>query len=117
MSIRHHPRKSLRIRATTLRAWFNANLKEYARDIAAHGADCGFPCITYTSDTACIFDRFEDEIWDMAVDDARELGYANVCAMIASFKRSDMIETYDSFRNLMVWYACEKLAGELADEV
>jgi hypothetical protein len=32
-----------------------------ARDIAEHGADCGFRCITYTSGMVCIFDRFEDE--------------------------------------------------------
>jgi hypothetical protein len=116
MPVRHRTRKSLRIRATTFRAWFSANLKSYARDIAAHGADCGFPCITYTSDTICIFDRFADEIWDMAVEDAQDLGDANVCAMIANFRRSDMIESYGAFRNLLVWYACEKLARELDDE-
>jgi hypothetical protein len=32
----------------------NANLKHRARDIAEHGADCGFPCVTYT---ACLILR------------------------------------------------------------
>jgi hypothetical protein len=43
--------KTMIIRAKTFRAWFKANLQESARDIASHGADCGFPCITYTCET------------------------------------------------------------------
>lgn len=48
----------------------------------------------------------------MAVADAEDMGYANVAEMIASFKRSDMLGYFASFKNLMVWYACEKLAHE-----
>jgi hypothetical protein len=109
-------KKPLRIRAKDFRAWFNANLRGYANDIASHGADGGFPCITYTCDAVCIFDRFEDEIWEMAVQDAGELGFKNACDMIASFTRADMIEQIDSFKNLMVWYACERTARELIKE-
>jgi hypothetical protein len=84
------------------------------RDIAEHGADCGFPCITYTSDTICIFDRFEDEIWDMAVEEAESLGCKNVAGMIAGFRRHDMLDNIGTFKNLMVWFACGKLAREIA---
>ena len=51
----------------------------------------------------------------MAVEDAEELGYKNVAAMVAEFARSDMLSSIDSFKNLMVWYACEKLAQQLTD--
>lgn len=95
--------------------WFKANLRQYAQDIASHGADCGFPYITYTADTVEIFDKFANEIWEMAVEDAEDLGYKNVTAMIAEFNRSDMLSDFDSFKNLMVWYACEKLAHQLID--
>lgn len=101
------------IRARNFRAWFNANLRASARDIANNGADCGYPCITYTSDTIKIFDRFEDEIWEMAVDDAEQLGCKNVAEMIAGFRRDDMLANIATFKNLMVWYACETLAREL----
>lgn len=104
------------IRARSFRAWFNANLRESAHDIAKHGADCGYPCITYTSDTIKIFDRFEDEIWEMAVDDAYQLGCKNVAEMIAGFRRDDMLGDIGRFKNLMVWYACEKLAQESHDD-
>ncbi|MCK1427439.1 hypothetical protein [Bradyrhizobium sp. 87] len=33
----------------------------------------------------------------MAVDDAEQLGCANVCAMIAEFKRADMMERRRTF--------------------
>ena len=76
------------IRAKNFRSWFNANLRASARDLASHGADAGFPCITYTSDTVKIFDRFGDEIWNMAVEQADDLGCKNVCEMIAGFNQS-----------------------------
>lgn len=114
MAYRSPQRKSLRIRAKDFRSWFNATLKQQARDIAEHGADCGFPCITYTADTICIFDRFEDEIWDMAVEEAESLGCKNVADMIAGFRRDDMLQDIGTFKNLMVWFACEKLAREIA---
>jgi hypothetical protein len=105
--------RSTPIRAKDFRAWFRNNLKDYARDIANHGADAGYPWITYTADTVRLFDRFGDEIWDMAVQDADDMGHKNVAEMIAGFSRADMLEGLDQFKNLMVWYACEKLAREM----
>jgi hypothetical protein len=102
------------IRAKNFRSWFNANLKADARDIAGHGADAGFPRITYISDTVKIFDRFGDEIWNMAVEEASELGCKNVAEMIAGFRRSGMLDDLATFKNLMVWFACETLAREIA---
>lgn len=103
------------LRAKTFAGWFNANLRDNAKDIAAHGADCGFPNISYTRDTVKLFDKFGDEIWEMAVQDAEELGEKNVAAMIAGFSRADMLTGLDQFKNLMVWYACEKLSREITD--
>jgi len=101
------------IRSKSFQNWFEANLNEYAQDIASHGADAGYPHITYTSHTVKIFDKFADEIWSMAVEDAEAMGYNNVAAMIAEFGRSDMLHSIDCFKNLMVWYACEKFAQQL----
>jgi hypothetical protein len=100
------------IRAKNFRSWFNANLRDYAKDIASHGADCGYPFISYTSDTVKIFAKFAHEIWDMAVEEASDLGCRNACEMISAFRRSDMINDIDQFKNLMVWFACEKVAHE-----
>jgi hypothetical protein len=98
---------------TTFREWFTENLSDYAADIARHGADAGYPHITYTSDCVKVFDQFADEIWERACDDADNMGNRNVCEMIAGFSRSDMLGSYDQFRNLMVWYMCEEVARGL----
>lgn len=100
------------IRAKTFRAWFNANLKDRAADIANHGADGGYPCITYTSDCCRIFDHFAEEIWEMIAQDADDFGHKSTAEFIAGFRRADMCADWDSFRTLLVWYACEKVARE-----
>lgn len=100
----------------TFKAWFKENLWEYASDIANHGADAGFPHITYTTDTVKLFDQYGDEIWEMAVNMADDMGDKNVAAMIAGFQRSDMLSTLDQFKNLMVWFACEELARDYERE-
>lgn len=107
----NHPNRS-RIRQSDFRAWFRARLGESAEDIARHGADAGFPHITYTRDCVRIFDRFADEIWEMAVDEAEALGCKNVAALIAGFNRADMLADFDQFKNLLVWFACEQVARE-----
>lgn len=100
----------------TFRAWFKEHLSESARDIANHGADAGYPHISYISDTVKIFDQYGDEIWDMAVTSADEMGCKNVAEMIAGFGRSDMLCSLDQFKNLMVWFACEELARDYENQ-
>lgn len=100
----------------TFRDWFAANLGEYRNDIAAHGADAGYPHISYTADCVALYDRFCDEIWEMAVKEAEEYGAANVCEFMAGFNRADMMTTLDQFKNLLVWFACETVASEEQEE-
>ena len=65
------------IRANTFRQWFKANFSaSQIRDIAKYGADAGWNHLTYTSDYIKIFDKFSNEIWEMAAEDAKLLGYA-----------------------------------------
>jgi hypothetical protein len=106
----------MNIQYESFKDWFEENLHEHIEDIALHGADAGYPAITYIADTVKVFNEFENEIWDMAVEDAEAMGYKNVAAMIAEFGRSDMLYSINCFKNLMVWYACEKFAQQLTDD-
>ena len=98
---------------STFKDWFTENLSESAHDIASHGADCGFPHITYTSDTVEIYDKFESDIYDMLNQEADDMGYDNVEAMIATFGRADMLSWPEGRKHLLVWFACERLAHEM----
>jgi hypothetical protein len=98
---------------TKFNDWFKENLTESAKDISEHGADAGYPCITYTSDTVEIYDKFESDIYEMLNDDADDMGYDNVESLISTFGRSDMLSWPEGRKNLLVWYACERRAHEL----
>lgn len=99
----------------SFREWFEENLGESAEDIANFGADSGFPHITYTREAAELFDRFGHDIWEMAYEMAESLGEKSVPAMVAGFRRADMADSLDGFKNLMVWFACEQIAREMVD--
>lgn len=92
----------------TFSDWFKDNLNDYAEDISNHGADAGFPCITYTSDCVALYNRFESDIWDMLREDADDMGLKSPVHLIAMFQRIDMASTPEGFKNLLVWYACER---------
>jgi len=96
--------------------WFDENLAESASDIANHGADCGFPCITYTTDCVDLYNEFEDEIYDALNDDAENMGYGNIEEMVSKFSRSDMLSTPEQRKNLLLWYMVERRAHEIEDE-
>ncbi len=99
----------------TFRHWLVNNLADSLEDIVNHGADAGYGCITYTRDCVELFDTYGDEIWSLAVEQAEELGYKSVLAMIADFRRVDMASSLDEFKNLMVWFAAEEYARQLVD--
>lgn len=104
------------LRAKTFRKWFDANLKESANDIVNHGADGGYPGITYYRDTCKLYDKYQDEIWEWLVDDAEAFGAKNVFEFIASWGGARFVGTSDQFKNLVIWYAAEKIAREYEDK-
>ncbi len=95
--------------------WFDENLSAAARDISEHGADCGWPHISYTSDCVNLYDRFEDEIYDALNDDAESMGYGNVEEMISNFGRADMLSWPEGRKNLLLWFMVERRAHELVN--
>lgn len=100
-------------RAKSFRAWMKNNFtKGELRDLANHGADTGWQGLTWTKDTVELFDKYGEEIWDMAYEDAQDYGAANTLAFVAGFNRVDMADNLDGFKNLMVWYAAERIARE-----
>lgn len=106
----------------SFKTWFNKNLKDSARDIAAHGADAGYSGIIYYDETTRLYNRFKGDIWEMLKECADSCGYSNTMELIASFNRKDMVEDYlstgkldDSAKQLLVWFACEELSHQYED--
>jgi len=106
----------MRIRAKTFRDWMKANFtKGELRELAQHGAEAGWHGLTYYAETAALYRRFADEIWDALVEDAEECGYQNVFEFIATFRGAD-VANREQVENLLVWYMAERTAQELAED-
>ena len=105
------------IRAKNFEAWMKRNLsKGQLKDLAAHGADAGWPGLTYYKDTCKLYEKYKDEIWEWLLEDAEECGQS-VFEMIAGFGGAKDVGSCDQFENLMVWYAAERVAREQTDSV
>ena len=99
------------------RAWLMDTLDpEQIEDLAGHGADAGWPGLTYTSECVELFERFEGEIREALNEDTEAFGYESPEAFVATFRRSDMLWDEDSRRNLLVWYLAVRTAHEITDE-
>ena len=102
----------------TFRAWLTETLDpEQIEDLAGHGADAGWPGLTYTSDCVELFERFEGEIREALNEDAEAFGYDSPEAFVATFGRSDMLWSEDGRKTLLAWFMAERTAHEITEEV
>ncbi len=77
-------------------------------NIANHGAQGGYPAISYYSDTCAFYNANKDDIWELATDQADEFGNDNAMQMIGQFAGAKNVGSCDQFENLMCWYAAEE---------
>ena len=102
-------------RHKTFKAFMKTRLADYLDDIANHGADAGYPCLTYYTDTVKLYKKYEQEIWELATQEAEGLGRKNAFEMIADFRYAEGVTDFETMANLMVWYAAEHYAQELTN--
>ncbi|WP_162913359.1 hypothetical protein [Rhodospirillaceae bacterium SYSU D60014] len=97
----------------TFRDWFNRHLSSHACGIVNDGMDSYASLIPNHSR---LFNRFAPEIWSTAAKDAERAGYDNVFEYIARWRCADKVAEWPDVETLMVWYACERAAREVAGE-
>ena len=96
--------------------WLKSNLDaDQLKDLASHGADAGWPGLTYYSETCEAYERFKSEIWKALLEDADEFGCKSVFDMISNFGGAASVSCVEHFENLMVWYMAERTARNLDD--
>ena len=84
-------------------------------DIYNHGADAGYPYLSYYHDTNLLYDHYEEEIWDALEEDADSMG-ESILGMISNFGRADSISDNATLKNLLTWYMAERVAREVIEE-
>ena len=107
---------TLIIRSKTLEGWVKANLRENLADIAQYGCQAGFPGISYYTDTVKLYDHFSEDIWKMLEEDADSLGEKNILSMIAGFNGAGAVENDWTWKNMLIWYAVERIAQAAGDK-
>jgi hypothetical protein len=101
------------------------SFKDYAPDVANHGADAGFPGFIYYSDTLAFTNRHMTAILAYAKEQANELDCSGAYSMIASFgvfrgddvTADDVIEAlhddehdlHTGVLNVLAWYMLEEV--------
>jgi hypothetical protein len=85
------------------------------KGICTNGMVSGFRNLIYYKDTCAFHDLYEEEIWQMLWDDKEEQGLDSIPDLIASFRGKE-VGGMDQFKNLLCWYAVEKVCFDLSNE-
>lgn len=93
-----------------MRRQFNHN--ELA-DLSNYGAVCGFGGLIYYHETAALYNQYHEEIWEMLEEDRQSFGMNTCSEVIASFNGAKDVVSDEQYKNLLVWYAAERIAYEL----
>lgn len=100
----------------TIKEWVKENYEpEEIKQVTEHGLVSGIGCLIYYKDTCAFHDKFESEIWDMLGNDAEEHGYT-IIELIKHFNGQKDVGSMDQFKNMLCWYAVEKVCDEIVRE-
>ena len=86
------------------------------KDISTHG--CGGGVISeliYYDDTVKFYNDHEEEIWDELSNMAEDLGQT-IPFMISNFRGCKNVDSAKTFKNLLAWWICERIARRISDE-
>ncbi len=82
-------------------------------DICNHGAQNSFGGLIYYTETTALYDRYCNDIWDMLYEDCNQFGLTSCLELISSFNGAKEVNTEEQFKNLLVWYATERVVFEI----
>ena len=85
-------------------------------ELATYGAQNGFMGLIYYHETSALYDQYHDEIWSILEQDREEEGIQTCLDIIASFNGGKNVASDEQYKNLLVWYAAEKIAFELTED-
>jgi hypothetical protein len=82
-------------------------------DLCNHGAQNGFSGLTYYSETTVLYNQYHDDIWNMLEEDREAFGMDTCSELIASFHGAKDVGSEEQHKNLLIWYAAERIAFEI----
>jgi len=82
-------------------------------DLCNYGAQGGFHGLIYYSETTALYDQYHDDIWEMLEEDRESFGMQTCPELIASFNGAKEVGSDMQLKNLLVWYAAERIANNI----
>jgi len=96
---------------TNFEKWFDENLADYSDRLSESGAINGtIPHLSLTQECVELYNQFEEDIWLILINSAKEYGYQNVLELLIDFKYDNMLDNLNDFKTMLIWLTCEKLA-------
>lgn len=100
----------------TFKQWMNKNFNSNElQEIGEKGADLGWNGITYYSETSKLYDRYEDEIWQVLATMADDAGFDGPVEFLCSCRYAREAMTPDQFKTSVVWLTAEYYAVEISN--
>lgn len=86
------------------------------KDLSYGGCSSGMvSSLIYYSETTRFYGTYKEEIWELAEEQAQELGHKNALEMISNF--NGYRDGATQFENIMAWYSFEETARSVANEL
>lgn len=102
---------------STIREYVQENFEPSTiKDITEHGMVSGFGQLIYYKDTCAFYDSYETEIWDMLEEDRDSHGFNATFDLIATFNGQRNVGSMHQFKNMLCWYAVERVCNDLIEE-
>ena len=100
-----------------IKEWVIENYeRESIEDIVKHGciSGCASGLVTY-DETIKFHDEHEEEIWGMLYEDAEGQGLT-IMGLIGQFNGQKDVGSMSQFKNLLAWYAVERVCFDIVNE-
>lgn len=81
-------------------------------DITKYGCGGGIGGFIYYTETTAFHDEFEDQIWELLYEDSEDQGIT-IIELIAALNGQKDVGSMAQFKNLLCWYAVERVAYEM----
>lgn len=75
------------------------------------------PGLIYYHETIAFYDKFKDEIWEIAYDFYKDCEASNLLECLGSLHGAKQVYGEDQFKNFMCWFAVDWVSREIVEDM
>lgn len=101
--------------AGSFKAWMTRFSSGQLRDMSQNGARGGYDGLIWTDDVIDLYNKFEDEMWEILTENANNQG-ESVLSFVAQLRDANEIETPREFKEFVTYFCAEAVAADCVRE-